>query len=79
MTKQNVTNLFAGAIIAVAGAALARPAHAEEFTPCMDAHQEAVEAGAAMCGAMGYSYARVTTYCTGGTATSSKVVWVNET
>lgn len=74
MTKQTVTNLLAGAIIAIGGAALARPAQAEEVVlNCQDSHEEAVDGARSYCGSLGYDYATVTTTCSGNTATSSTV------
>jgi hypothetical protein len=73
MTKQTVTNLFAGAIIALGGMSLARPAQAAELFDCQESHADAVESGREMCGDLGYKYATITTYCTNNTATSSKV------
>jgi hypothetical protein len=73
MTKQTVTKLFAGALIALGGMSLARPAQAAELFDCQESHADAVESGATMCGNLGYRYATVTTYCTNNTATSSSV------
>ncbi|HEY7767029.1 hypothetical protein [Longimicrobium sp.] len=73
MTKQTVTKLFAGALIALGGMSLARPAQATELFDCQESHEQAVEAGTEMCGDLGYKYATTTTYCTNNTATSSKV------
>jgi hypothetical protein len=74
MTKQTVTNLLAGAIIAVGGMALARPAQAAEAVfDCQDSHAAAVEGARSYCGSLGYSLTTVTTYCTNNTATSSSV------
>lgn len=72
MSKQTVTHLVAGAIIAVGGFSLARPAQAAEvLLNCQDSHSENVEAAREYCGSLGYDYTTVTTYCTENTATSS--------
>jgi hypothetical protein len=74
MTKQTVTNLLAGAIIAVGAVSLARPAQAAEvMEECYAAHADAVEEGREACGSLGYTRVTVTTSCTNGTATGSTI------
>lgn len=78
MSKPAVTNVFAGAIILIAGLSLTRPAAADQgLEPCAEAHASAIDEGRAICDSLWYNWVTVTTTCVGGTAVKVSITCHN--